>query len=362
MTVVFLEQAMIHSLLLMSVCTTLVTAPADTPYDPTDPSQVAEAEAVPGRSTPGLGGPGIGEEDLQSRQGGGGMMQDMPMSGVSVEAILESQCAQCHGPNKQKAGVQLVPIEAMFTGAKQDWVVVPGNVTQSSLLDRIKLPKGHDDIMPPQGNPLSSEQVQLIESWIKGGATAETARQNSGGQAANAASGGRRGRGARSVPIRFWMRTYLELDLTPEQRSKASQMALKLQRESEGFRNTYGQRMKILQDKIRSFQDRSNPTDELLKLREEFQAIQAKQPSTEAAREELWNQLEPGQQEVMRAELSKGRAPRENGRDSRRSRRPRGAETNTDEASSMDEAARDRIRFLLEQRRKAREDQPKNDG
>ena len=48
--------------------------------------------------------------------------------------------------------------------------IVAGKASDSELFRRIVLPKGHDDIMPPKGEPLSSEQAELFKKWIDQGA------------------------------------------------------------------------------------------------------------------------------------------------------------------------------------------------
>ena len=262
--------------------------------------------------------------------------------------MLESKCGQCHGQQKQKAGVQVIPVESMFTGPQKDWVVIPGQPRQSILLERISLPAGHDDIMPPEGRPLTSEQVTAIEQWIAGGAKAETARE--GADLPISAGPGRR-RNQR-IPPRTWMRIYLELDLTPEQRSTALQSGQELQRDTRAFQAQHGKEMQQLQQKIRSFTDRSNPTENLLKLRQQLQVLQAKQPKTTALQESLWNALTPPQQETMKVSLAE-RTGRDGPGDRRRGRGARRGGDRPDD--SMDEATRRRLRLLMEERRKARE-------
>ncbi|MCH2133137.1 MAG: hypothetical protein MK116_05240 [Phycisphaerales bacterium] len=322
---------------------------ADEPaYDPTDPSQVAESESKSGDAADDLSGPAIEPDSMGRPSRGGGQMQPGMMAGVSVEALLEARCANCHGQQKQKAGVQVVPVEAMFTGPERDWVVVPGKPQQSSLLERIALPDGHDDIMPPDGQPLTTEQVAAIEKWIAQGAKPEAAREGGG-----LPRTGRSGRqGSRQLPMRAWMAAYMELDLTPEQRSTARDSTQELQRSIRKFRDTYGAQMEELQKKIRGYADRSNPTEELLKLRQELQALQAKQPEAKVLQEQLWNGLTPQQQEVMRKALEQ--RTRRDGRDNgRRGRGNRRGESPAEDG--MDEATRKRLRLLLEERRKARQ-------
>ncbi len=94
-------------------------------------------------------------------------------SSVFVEyvlPILEASCTDCHGEDKQKAGLRLDSIAAVAKGAKGDAVVKAGNPDESSLYQRIVLPADHDDIMPPKGDPLTKAQTDLIKLWIVSGA------------------------------------------------------------------------------------------------------------------------------------------------------------------------------------------------
>ena len=91
---------------------------------------------------------------------------------TDVESLLSSRCGKCHGPEKQKGSLQLVPWAAMFAGDQKFWVVLPGDPDASLLLARVALPTTHDDRMPPEGegNPLTQAQQTLLHDWIAKGA------------------------------------------------------------------------------------------------------------------------------------------------------------------------------------------------
>ncbi|MCH2153414.1 MAG: hypothetical protein MK089_08765 [Phycisphaerales bacterium] len=315
-------------------------------YDPTDPSQVAEREAAP--DTPpseDLSGPSVDDRDITNR--GRGRNPSMGQSATtSVEGLLQARCANCHGPKKQKAGVQVMPVESIFTGPETDWVVLPGKPEESLLIERMVLPAGHDDIMPPSGEPMTKEEVALISNWIKNGAKPEEARRQVGGSMNGMGSDGRRSRG---VNARVWMQIYLKLDLTKEQRASAVEKSRSMLRETEAFQAEYGARIRAIQQKVRSFEDRSNPTEELINLRKELQTLQAKQPNVAAAQELLWKALTTEQQAEMRKLLAEPESRRGN---RGRGERGRGMRPDSDERG---ETPRERRRRLLEERRKARE-------
>jgi mono/diheme cytochrome c family protein len=86
-----------------------------------------------------------------------------------ISPILQS-CVECHGDAKQKGDLRLDTREAALKGGKDGVVLVPGDAEKSDVYKRIILPKGHDDVMPPKGEPLSKAQTDLIKQWIAEGA------------------------------------------------------------------------------------------------------------------------------------------------------------------------------------------------
>ena len=48
--------------------------------------------------------------------------------------------------------------------------VVPGKPAESKLYTSTILPAGHDDIMPPKGDPLTKTQAEVLRKWIEQGA------------------------------------------------------------------------------------------------------------------------------------------------------------------------------------------------
>src|SRR5881628_3281033 len=87
-----------------------------------------------------------------------------------IQPILQQQCVKCHGPEKQKAKLRLDSKEAALKGGKDGVIIVAGKAEKSEMYRRITLPKGDDDIMPNEGDPLTREQTDLIHDWINQGA------------------------------------------------------------------------------------------------------------------------------------------------------------------------------------------------
>lgn len=87
-----------------------------------------------------------------------------------IQPILQNTCVKCHGPEKQKGKLRMDSKQALFKGGTDGEVIVPGKADKSDVYRRITLPKGHDDIMPSEGEPLSKAQIDLIRDWINEGA------------------------------------------------------------------------------------------------------------------------------------------------------------------------------------------------
>ncbi|MHC4108501.1 MAG: c-type cytochrome domain-containing protein [Planctomycetota bacterium] len=92
-----------------------------------------------------------------------------------VRPLLVARCSECHGPQRQKAGLVLDPIAEAFNRDRDEWVIVPGEPEQSLLVERIRLEADHPDRMPKRGDPLSTDEITLIERWIAQGAEHATA-------------------------------------------------------------------------------------------------------------------------------------------------------------------------------------------
>lgn len=87
-----------------------------------------------------------------------------------IAPIFEKSCVECHGAEKQKGKLRLDTKEATFKGGENGDAVVAGKPDKSDVYRRVVLAKGHDDIMPPKGDPLSKAQQDLIKAWIEQGA------------------------------------------------------------------------------------------------------------------------------------------------------------------------------------------------
>ncbi|HXJ76189.1 MAG TPA: c-type cytochrome domain-containing protein, partial [Candidatus Dormibacteraeota bacterium] len=89
---------------------------------------------------------------------------------TQVKPILESTCLSCHGPEKPKGDLQLMSRSLALKGGEHGPVLVPGKPAESKLYTSTTLPPGHDDIMPPKGDPLTKAQIAVLAKWIEQGA------------------------------------------------------------------------------------------------------------------------------------------------------------------------------------------------
>ncbi|MGE3309486.1 MAG: PSD1 and planctomycete cytochrome C domain-containing protein [Limisphaerales bacterium] len=87
-----------------------------------------------------------------------------------IEPILVKRCSECHGADQQKANLRLDSRPSALAPAKSGKpAVVPGRPDQSELLVRV-LSTDADEVMPPKGAPLTTEETDALKRWIEEGA------------------------------------------------------------------------------------------------------------------------------------------------------------------------------------------------
>ena len=98
---------------------------------------------------------------------------------TEIMPILEARCNECHKAPyekngrtmKPKAGLRFDSYEWLMKGFGDDPVIVPGDDKSSILMEVVTLPPDDDMIMPPKGDPLTKDQINLLRNWILEGAT-----------------------------------------------------------------------------------------------------------------------------------------------------------------------------------------------
>ena len=88
-----------------------------------------------------------------------------------IKPILESACLSCHNPDNIKGELLLNTRANAIKGGEYGAALVPGKPEESSLYTLTVLDPDDDDIMPPNGDPLTQEQTESLKAWIEEGAT-----------------------------------------------------------------------------------------------------------------------------------------------------------------------------------------------
>jgi mono/diheme cytochrome c family protein len=89
---------------------------------------------------------------------------------TEIQPILEENCLDCHGPDKDKSGFRVDQRAVMLSGGDTGLAaLVPGDPEASFLIEVVK-GIDPDMAMPPKGHPLTEKQIALLEQWIEEGA------------------------------------------------------------------------------------------------------------------------------------------------------------------------------------------------
>lgn len=87
----------------------------------------------------------------------------------TIKPLFEQRCVSCHGPLKQEAELRLDSAAMIRQGGENGQAVAPGKPSESLLIQRVTA-SDPEQRMPPEGAPLSTEQVDVISAWISAGA------------------------------------------------------------------------------------------------------------------------------------------------------------------------------------------------
>ena len=102
-------------------------------------------------------------------------------------AILQKNCAGCHGASQAMAGFSLATRDQAIAGGGHGAAIVPGKPDESALIKRVT---GKLQPSMPVGGKLTDAEIGILRKWIADGAQWTGAIQQSA--AAPAASGGRK--------------------------------------------------------------------------------------------------------------------------------------------------------------------------
>jgi hypothetical protein len=120
------------------------------------------------------------EEGAKASAGGGGSA-DMS-NGISfhdhILPLIEDRCLDCHSEPyvkngrtiHPKAGLRLDTYESVIKGNLDGTIVEKGNAEESTLYAVVTLDDDDPEIMPPKGEPLTEEEINMLKQWIEEGA------------------------------------------------------------------------------------------------------------------------------------------------------------------------------------------------
>jgi uncharacterized membrane protein len=94
-----------------------------------------------------------------------------PAQALSGPAFLATHCTKCHGAQKQKGKLRVDSVAALLKGGAEGPALVPGSPDESSIVQRVRLPLGSDDHMPPKKEPQPTpSEVAAFVAWVRAGA------------------------------------------------------------------------------------------------------------------------------------------------------------------------------------------------
>ncbi len=95
-----------------------------------------------------------------------GFAQEKTTFDEHVFPIFQQACLNCHNPNKTKGGLDLSSFGTTLKGGSGGKIVEPGDVG-STLITSVQ--QTSDKKMPPEGDKLSNDQIDILKRWIDGG-------------------------------------------------------------------------------------------------------------------------------------------------------------------------------------------------
>lgn len=85
---------------------------------------------------------------------------------VTVRELFITRCADCHGADTRESGLRLDTQKGIRKGGDFGPVAISGKPEASELIQRVTS-KDEKKVMPPDGPPLTEDQVALLKRWIQ---------------------------------------------------------------------------------------------------------------------------------------------------------------------------------------------------
>jgi len=89
----------------------------------------------------------------------------------SVRPILQRRCSGCHFDGKREGGLSVLAVTELLKGGDAGASVAAGKPDDSPLIQRVS---GEKPDMPLNADPLTSEQIETLRTWIAQGAVDDT--------------------------------------------------------------------------------------------------------------------------------------------------------------------------------------------
>ncbi|MGE0378141.1 MAG: PSD1 and planctomycete cytochrome C domain-containing protein, partial [Planctomycetaceae bacterium] len=86
-----------------------------------------------------------------------------------IGSILAARCYECHGAETRESGLRLDRKSPALAGGDSGQVILPGDSAGSPLLQRITS-EDPAKRMPPEGEPLTEDEIARLKAWIDAGA------------------------------------------------------------------------------------------------------------------------------------------------------------------------------------------------
>ncbi|PQO45367.1 DUF1549 domain-containing protein [Blastopirellula marina] len=86
-----------------------------------------------------------------------------------IVPLLKQKCGKCHTGTQKEGALSFNTREELLAGGESGAAIVPNKPDEGELIARVTT----DDefmVMPPEGDPLSEEQIGLLKRWIQSGA------------------------------------------------------------------------------------------------------------------------------------------------------------------------------------------------
>lgn len=91
-----------------------------------------------------------------------------------VARIFANHCVMCHGENRQRGGLAMHTVDALFAGGDYGPALVPGDPDGSEIVIRMRLPLDDEFHMPPESRPQpTASEIDAVVRWIADGAGRE---------------------------------------------------------------------------------------------------------------------------------------------------------------------------------------------